>query len=377
MTIDKKVSLRRSPGRLGLSLMCVLLGLALTACSAKSQNEVKSEYKDPGTAADTSYQTTTVTRGDFQLTFQIDSKMDYTSGRQLYWPHEGDRFDTMKVKQGDFVKAGDVLATFTVDVSQADLLEKQLAVSQAQEDRDQTNIDYTRSISDARTAMAGLTGSDYAAAQDRLNALYAQQQQALAKADYQIDQASQALKELTDRRQKTELTAPFDGYVGYTSDEFRQGDYVPVSEPIIGLADTSRKAISFTNTNPYADVPYKSTVTLQDQKTQKTYTGTVISCRQVTGSDQDDVIVMPQEDLPDGALAGAVRVTGTLLEKKNVLLVEASAIGTEGSRSFVTIVNDDGSTRKAYVSVGAKSGQTAWITEGLEEGQTVLLNQGS
>ena len=360
MTIDKKVSLRRSPGRLGLSLMCVLLGLALTACSAKSQNEVKSEYKDPGTAADTSYQTTTVTRGDFQLTFQIDSKMDYTSGRQLYWPHEGDRFDTMKVKQGDFVKAGDVLATFTVDVSQADLLEKQLAVSQAQEDRDQTNIDYTRSISDARTAMAGLTGSDYAAAQDRLNALYAQQQQALAKADYQIDQASQALKELTDRRQKTELTAPFDGYVVYTSDEFRQGDYVPVSEPIIGLADTSR-----------------STVTLQDQKTQKTYTGTVISCRQVTGSDQDDVIVMPQEDLPDGALAGAVRVTGTLLEKKNVLLVEASAIGTEGGRSFVTIVNDDGSTRKAYVSVGAKSGQTAWITEGLEEGQTVLLNQGS
>lgn len=376
MTIDKN-SLSGRLLRLGRCLLCALTAMALTACTAAGQTDIKSEYKDPDTAASVQYQTTTVTRGDFTLTFQIDSKMDYSSGRELYWPHEGDRFDTMKVKQGDFVKAGDVLATFTVDVSQADLLERQLAVSQAQEDRDQTAIDYTRSISDAQTAMAGLTGLDLAAAQDRLNVLYVQQQQALDKADYQIRQAQQDLKELTDRQENTQLTAPFDGYVVYTTDQFRQGDYVSVSDPVIGLADTSKEAIRFTNTSPYADVPYKSTVALLDQKSQQTYTGTVISCRKVTGSDQDDVIVMPQKDLPEGALTGAVRVTGTLLEKKNVLLVDASAIGTEGSRSFVTILNEDGSTRKAYVSVGAKSGQTAWITEGLEEGQTVILDQGS
>jgi len=66
-------------------------------------------------------------------------------------------------------------------------------------------------------------------------------------------------------------------------------------------------------------------------------------------------------------------VTITLDQAQDVLVVPAQAIQTEGFRSVVEVVNDDGSTESVVVQTGLSDGLNTEITEGLEEGQTIII----
>ncbi len=66
-------------------------------------------------------------------------------------------------------------------------------------------------------------------------------------------------------------------------------------------------------------------------------------------------------------------VTITVDQAKDVLIVPAQAIQTEGFQSVVEVLNDDGSTESVVVQTGITDGTNTEITEGLEEGQTVIV----
>jgi HlyD family secretion protein len=66
-------------------------------------------------------------------------------------------------------------------------------------------------------------------------------------------------------------------------------------------------------------------------------------------------------------------VTITVDQAQGVLLVPAQAIQTEGFRSVVEVLNDDGSTESVVVQTGLSDGLNTEITEGLEEGQTIII----
>jgi multidrug efflux pump subunit AcrA (membrane-fusion protein) len=66
-------------------------------------------------------------------------------------------------------------------------------------------------------------------------------------------------------------------------------------------------------------------------------------------------------------------VTIIVDQAQDVLLVPAQAIQTEGFRSVVKVLNDDGSTESVVVQTGISDGMNTEITEGLEEGQTIII----
>jgi len=69
-------------------------------------------------------------------------------------------------------------------------------------------------------------------------------------------------------------------------------------------------------------------------------------------------------------------VTITVDQVQDVLVVPAQAIQSEGFRSAVEVLNDDGSTEKVAVQTGLTDGTNTEITEGLEEGQTIIIPSG-
>jgi len=70
-------------------------------------------------------------------------------------------------------------------------------------------------------------------------------------------------------------------------------------------------------------------------------------------------------------------VTITVDQAKDVLIVPAQAIQTEGFQSVVEVLNDDGSTESVVVQTGISDGMNTEITEGLEEGQTIIVPSGT
>ena len=66
-------------------------------------------------------------------------------------------------------------------------------------------------------------------------------------------------------------------------------------------------------------------------------------------------------------------VTFVTKEVKDVLYISNKAVETEGTKSYVTKKNSDGSTTKTQVKTGFSDGHNVQIESGLSEGDTVLI----
>lgn len=370
MTRNRRTSFRKAWRILVLALAACL---ALTGCSSSQNIDVKSEYMDPGQIARNEYRTTVVTKGDFEINYSVDSRMTYRHAQFMYWEHGEDHYLDLLVENEQVVTKGQVLATFEVSVSAADILERELAVTEAQGSLSSLQSSYESRIASKQSSMAGLEGIDYDIAASELEQLRDEYAQAAAAARYRITTAQASLDRLRKRQNEDSLVAPFDGVVMYTARNYRSGDTVTTWEPVVVVAEIETRAINFVNNNVFGSVPYMSTVSVVDQKTKKEYTGTVVSCRAVTGSEEDNVWVLIDQELSNDELLGAIRITGTILKKTDVLLIDSKALKQEGNRYYVLVLQGTSVVSKTYVKVGGQNGGTVWISEGLEEGQILVI----
>ena len=352
-----------------LLILCLLLG----GCTKQTTVDIKSEYLNT-TAASTeeNVNTTTSYLGDFQIEFSIDAQIDFSRNRDIYWEYRGDHFGELKVEVRDVVQKGDVLMTVDVNVSEADLLSRELSVSEAMASLSTLDTSYYNQINQKSASMTGLTGDALKKAKYELARMQNEYAARRYSAAYRVAQAEKALKELTDHQAKTEILAPYDGVVVYVTRSFRTGDEIPTDSVLIRVADLSSRMMTLTNLTSTYNIPYLSTVTLTDMRDQKQYSGTVVSSRDVTGDSQDKVVIIPDIPVDSMALTGAVRVTGTMLSVKNVVMIDSRAIRQEGSKRYVLVLVN-GAVSKIYVTVGGSNTTQTWITEGLSEGQTVVL----
>lgn len=350
----------------------LILCLVLTGCAKQSTEGIKSEYLNTAVETDDNVKTTTSYIGDFQIDFSIDAQIGFSRNQDIYWEYRGDHFGELMVEVRDIVQKGDVLMTVDVNVSEADLLARELSVSEAMASLSQIDSSYYNQINQKTASMTGLTGDEKTIAQYELGKLQNEYAARRYAASYRVEQAEKALQELTDHQAKTEILAPYDGVVVYVTRNYRLGDEIPTDSVLIRVADLTSRLMTLTNLNRTYNIPYLSTVTLTDMRDQKQYSGTVVSCRDVTGDSDDEVIIIPDIPVDSTALTGAVRVTGTMLSVKNVVLIDSRAIRQEGSKRYVLVLVD-GAVSKIYVTVGGSNTTQTWITEGLEEGQTVVL----
>ncbi|MBN1855597.1 MAG: efflux RND transporter periplasmic adaptor subunit [Dehalococcoidia bacterium] len=67
----------------------------------------------------------------------------------------------------------------------------------------------------------------------------------------------------------------------------------------------------------------------------------------------------------------SVSVTLLIAEKTNIILVPNAAISTAGSRSFVTVLAEDGSEEQRTITTGISNWQFTEVTDGLAEGEVI------
>ena len=182
----------------------------------------------------------------------------------------------------------------------------------------------------------------------------------------------EALNELQEKKAASQLVAPFDGRITYVNGDMVKGNKVEPYTTLITIEDLSSQVITFTNTSAFGKVPYQSTVTLVDRRTQEAYTGKVVSCSRVTGEENDNVIVEPDSPIETTEYMTSFEASGTLVYEPNVLLITTEAVREEGNSYYVYVVDENNATTKVYIEIGGMSEGVAWVTEGLAEGQAVL-----
>ena len=356
------------------------LMLGIGGWSTSSEHKSSAEYIKPEDAVNiaktSGFETTEVVEGSFELTYQTDAYVTYTQIQSLHWENSQDRYEEILVSVGDVVKKGDVLATFEGSSNmEADVLERSLAVEEAQTALNKTIRNYENSIANKKKSLEVLTGYDYQIADLELQKLESEYAQRVTESEYQIAKLQESLSELVEKKNNRELVAPFDGRIEMVSREFVKGNKVNTGSPIVMISDLNSQAFAFRNSNNAGDVSYLSEVTLTDRVTGDTYTGKIVSCPNVTGKSGGDVIIELDEELPEGREDVYFKVDGYILQKDNVVMVNQKALEKEGNNQYVYVLNENGARYKIYVTIGKTdtNGNTT-IIEGLIPGQKVVVD---
>ena len=136
--------------------------LVLSGWSPLTAYERTAEYIESANVKAGAYRTEEVYRGDFQVTYKADAMFHYTKSENLVWESADDRYLEVLVVQNQDVKKGDVLATFTVEsVSEADILERQLAIEEANASMSRIVSQYEEAITKKQESMSSLEGTAY------------------------------------------------------------------------------------------------------------------------------------------------------------------------------------------------------------------------
>jgi membrane fusion protein, macrolide-specific efflux system len=262
----------------------------------------------------------------------------------------------VRVKPGDRVKAGDVLATASTADARRDL-------ATATADLRTANINLTiarERLADARDA------DDTDAERQALMQFYAAQNQQ--------SQASTDRGAIQRQIKAATLRAPIDGVVAEVN--ITKGFDAPAGAAIL-VASTSFTVTTDVVESDLADMELDQKATVTVDAIGAELEGTVTAISPTAGDSQTGVVSYPVTitvvNPPATARAGmSADVTITTATATNVLTVPSTALNGGEGQYAVMVLNADGTTRMVPVDVGLVTNTMAEIKSGLDEGANVV-----
>ena len=263
----------------------------------------------------------------------------------------------LKVKPGDTVKKGQVLATAaTGDVR------RQLA--RATTDLKTANLQHTLAVgqwTDARNA------GDLAAERQALLQVYAAQKA--------VSQATEARQTLQAALRTATLTAPIDGVVSAVN--VAPGFDAPAGAAI-EIASSDLTVTTNVVESDLADIKVGQSAAVTVDAVGSTIDGTVTDISPVAADSSSGVVQYPVtvalKNVPATARPGmSADVAITIASAQNVVTVPASALqGTNGDYAVMTL-GADGTPQRVPVQVGLVTNASAEIKSGLDAGVPVVI----
>ena len=231
-----------------------------------------------------------------------------------------------------------------------------------------------------------------------LHSIGAKSDEDMEDAQYNYETAESSLSETESHLAETVITAPMDGIVVgeplTAGSKAVQGNSNPTV--IMRIADLSKKQImAKVDETDIGQIKVGQSATFTvDSYTGKTFTAKVSKISQTdvsnswytsgtssstSSSSSASVIyyyVTLDVDDPEGVLLPAMtaRVEINTSDKPNALAIPISALTTKNSDTYVTVLNQDGTTEERKVSTGIYSDEYVEILDGLSEGEKVTVS---
>jgi macrolide-specific efflux system membrane fusion protein len=336
--------------------------------------------------------TVTVERGDVEQTVLASGALQANSVTSVGAEVSG-TIQTLSVKLGDVVKKGDPIA-------QIDSVNQENAVKSAEASLANMLAQLSAKQADLKTAQAAVDRSDKLAAQNLLSdadmmtaqATLASAEAAIAGLEAQISQSELAVESAKLDLERTKITAPVSGTV--VAVLVTEGQSVNASQTaptIVKIADLDTMLIKaqiseadITRVQPGQSATF---TILGDPNTKIDATllsvdpaPNAITTSDTGLSDSDNAVYYNgifSVANPDHKLriAMTAQVTIVIEQKKGVLTLPASALGSAGRDGLYRVGVYDAASNKTHmaeVKVGLNNNITAEITEGLNEGDRVV-----
>ncbi len=192
------------------------------------------------------------------------------------------------------------------------------------------------------------------------------------KMDLQIQEIE--LSDMENTMAKSTITAPTAGTVVFI-EEVAVGDYVPALKMLIGIADPQDLVMEYTGTKANSlKVGMAATITVNDTD----YAAEVVSTPSNVPVElmelYEDTVLLSFAEIPEGLeLADRGNFVVVLEEKSDIIVVPKNAIVTYVGSYYARVLKN-GVGNEQSVEVGITSSSEYEIISGLEEGDLLILN---
>jgi len=270
------------------------------------------------------------------------------------------------------VTAGDTIATYTAPVTDVDIARSEMALAQAQDDYDY-ELERRQLVIDEYRAAADSADNETDA---RIYELYAQREE-LELDRFRADGEAE-IAYLTSQRDSavssTELKsvpAPISGTVAYVR-KIDAGTNMTGRE-IAGFFAPETIIIRVNNENGALKYGMKVELKLDGAASIKT-TGTVVSADNVLpGAIRSSYAYILPDEYPGDQGFNAADISAVTISVPNVVVVPNSALQYSNGKCYVRILDQDGTVRTRYVSLGMTGTNESWILYGVEPGDKLII----
>ncbi|MFC4600130.1 efflux RND transporter periplasmic adaptor subunit [Cohnella hongkongensis] len=328
------------------AMLAMTLLLAVTGCSllpSEEEPERLPEIRTPKISQKPEYE---VKRGTLETKVGAAGKLMSEKEENLFFTEDNRRIVDVRVKAGDEVKKGQVLAELDTGDTESQLMRKEIELEKAE--------------LDLKQAMREDSDEDGVALRKR-------------QLDYEL--LKKELDELRRRLEGSQLVAPYSGtIVSFTA---KKGDLARAYEKIGQIADMSALvvAVKFGSSDLAHVAPGMEAIV--GINTAGEHRGTVrrlpVGSGDAGGDSLDAYALIDLPKLPDGVGHGTPLNASVVVEKREgTLYIPAAALRKQNSRHYVIVSHPDGSKGEADVEIGIQTATEVEIIKGLEEGQKVV-----
>lgn len=350
---------RRTAGALAIAALTV----ALAGCSLlpnEPEEEDLSMIQPPQISKKPEYEVTTKT---LETKVQSSGKIMSTQEKTLYFTSknlDGKFLKKLYIQIGQQVKAGDPIAELDVEDMKKSLRTQELAFRKAELDMKQTLRQ-----------------------KDEMDPIDFEQKQ------IDFEEQRQAIEDLKQDIADAVLTAPYSGTI--VSLSVQEGASVKAYDPICIIADPSKLIVAATSFSK--DDLSKIAVGMEavvDINSAGTVKGKVKSLPSEQASSDgnngqgngnsgpkierpEQYLLVDVPNLPKTVTRGTPLTVSVIVNRKeNAVVIPLSTLHTIGARTYVQVVDPDGTKREVDIEVGQQTSTDAEVLAGLTPGQKVV-----
>lgn len=371
-------------------ILCLLIGLVSAIClcgcieqRTEAENVDTAEYLNE--EALQGNRKTQLDAYTIEEVFTDTFVVEYEANAQFYIQDSHAAFDYGKMlfdefiaSSGDYLEAGDVIAKVHIEVSEADLTEKRLALQRMQERVEADGIIYEKEDALLREDAYNTKGSQaQGVAMRQYEASVEKHRQDIENQKTQIDKTAEELAKMEEAAALTEIKAPSAGYLK-DMPVLAYGDEIEDGK-ILGVLEPKKSSILLVNNEENA-FRYGKEVSVICKKgvEELTFKGQVITPSEksiaLQAGNKKACVLLEEAGAAylQGNEVNSILVKVNSMEQKNAVMVGVGCL-EEGSSTYATVVQQDGSFLKKRVIIGGKNEEYYWVIEGLNAGDKVVV----
>lgn len=272
---------------------------------------------------------------------------------------------SVKVKTGQKVSKGQLLATISSTDLQAKKAQAEAGVNQATAFYNSAKRDYDRFV---------VLFSQKSASQKEMDDMTTHFEMAKAS----LETAKQMKNEVMAQFSYTNITAPFSGTV--TGTFVKEGDMANPGMPIVSVEGTSKlQAVVMVSESEISNIKNGMTTDVTIKSLDKTIKGKVTevstSARNTGGQYIVKIDLDKTENVLSGMFVNAVFPIEKSVEKStnNLVLIPQEAVITQGQLKGIYIVNDNNTAILRWLRLGKTYGNDIEVLSGLASGEKYVL----